>query len=94
MRVRCTEDDAVMAELIRRELPKDIEKVHKRKGLFEIYAENENDELFLVIGEALEDAADEYGKEHSGKRPVFESETVFRNKGEGASEFLRRIEVE
>ena len=92
LRVTCSGDDAVVAELIRSELPRGIEKVHSKKGVYEIYAEKGSDELLGVIGEALEEGASEYGKEHQGKKLELETETDYRAKGETSAEFLRRIE--
>ena len=90
MILKCGGDDRALADIIRRELHRNVEKVHYSKGEYEIFSEHGNAKYLDMTCEMLSNAASEYDRVHPDSPLKLECIKIRRDKGESAFEFLGR----
>ena len=89
--LQCKGNDHELGSIIRKELPRDVERVHVREGHFEIYSEQANADLLEMICGVLKEAADDHDKKEPSAPIALETTTMCREKSEDAAGFLKRI---
>ncbi len=89
--LKCKGSDHELGCLIRKELPRDVERVHVDEGCFELYSEHADEDLLEIICEVLAEAAKAHNKNEQSAPIALKTMTVKRKKGEDAVQFLKRI---
>lgn len=89
--LKCKGSDHELGCLIRKELPRDVERVHVDEGRFELYSEHSDEDLLEIICEALIEAAKAHNINEPSAPITLKTMTVSRKKSEDAKQFLKRI---